>query len=464
MALEFDTTRAPRRPSELVALVEAVVAADPADESDWLEWKSTLNLGRAEGRFAVARAVLGLSNRRPDHALRVCEGHGYVIVGAEPGQVGGVEDVDPAVLDDGLSPYLGGSQGPRWAATYVAVASRKVLVVTVDPPRDGDPIFCLRRAYMNARDGTVYIRRPGKTVPASTADMSYLSERLLQRSAVAPLALQLEAVGTVPLRWFDAGDLDAAVNEWLAREAEAQLADAAETDRQRRAPKHIDIDELRNSSDLPGAAQQMADLQGSIAESVAFSLGGRDTRTLEEFEEQVASWAEEVRAIAFQVAAARFLAGNLIKFVIVNPVERHLADVHVIVHIPGEVRGFDEPLDEVDLPAPPRRFGEPKSLEVFAPRLGDLSPSFGTPTIPPQQWIEDGSINFRWNVGDLRPLESDESEEVFLFVPALPDDGQIIATWQATSPTVDGLVRGSLVLAVEPAPITARDLLELDDP
>lgn len=79
---------------------------------------------------------------------------------------------------------------------------------------------------MDARDGTVYIRRPGKTVPASTADMSYLSERLLQRSAVAPLALQLKAVGTVPLRWFDAGDLDAAVNEWLAREAEAQLADA----------------------------------------------------------------------------------------------------------------------------------------------------------------------------------------------------------------------------------------------
>lgn len=149
----------------------------------------------------------------------------------------------------------------------------------------------------------------------------------------------------------------------------------------------------------------MADLQGSIAECVAFSLGGRDTRTLEEFEEQVASWAEEVRAIAFQVAVARFLAGNLIKFVIVNPVERHLADVHVKVHIPGEVRGFDEPLDEVDLPAPPRRFGEPKSLEVFAPRLGDLSPSFGIPTIPPQQWIEDGSINFRWNVGDLRPLE-----------------------------------------------------------
>lgn len=268
----------------------------------------------------------------------------------------------------------------------------------------------------------------------------------------------------MPLRWFDAGDLDSAVDEWLARETEAQLADAAETDRQRGTAKHIDVDELRNRSGLLGADQQMADLQRSIAESAAFSLGGRDTRTLEEFEEQVASWAEEVRAIAFQVVAARYLARNLIKFVIMNPAERHLADVHVKVHIPGDVRGFDEPPDEVDLPTPPRRFGEPKRVEVFAPRLGDFSPSFGMPTIPPQQWIENGSINFRWNVGDLRPLESDESEEVFVFIPALPDGGQMIATWEATSPTVDGLVRGSLVLAVEPAPMTPRSLLDLDDP
>jgi hypothetical protein len=463
MAIDFDTTHAPRRPSELVALVEAVVAADPGDESDWLEWKSTLDLGRAEGRFAVARAVLGLSNRRPDHARRVCEGHGYVVIGAEPGEVQGVQDVDPAVLDDGLSPYLGGSQGPRWAATYVAVAGKKVLVATVDAPRDGDPIFCLRKTYLDAREGTVYVRRLGKTVPASAADMDYLSERLRRGSSVAPLALELEAVGRSPLRWFDAGDVDAAIDEWLARETEVQLTDAAEIDRQRRAPKHINIDELENRSGLLGASQQMADLQRSIAHSVAFSLGGKDTRTLEEYEEQVGSWAEAVRSVAFEVLASRYLADNAVKFVIANPVERHLADVHVKVHIPGEVRGLDEAPDGADFPTPPRRFGEPKQVEGFLPRLGDLSPSVGIPTVPPRQWIEDGSVNFRWDVGHLRPLESDESDEIFLFLPDLPNGGEIVATWEATSPTVDGVVRGSFVLAVDPAPVTARSLLHRDE-
>lgn len=452
MTLDFDTTTAPRRPSELAGLVAAVVEADRTDETDWLEWKSALDLVRAEGRFNVARAILGLANRRPDYAQRVCEGYGFVVVGAEPGEVAGVDDVDPAVLDDGLSPYLGGSKGPRWSAAYVRVNGKQVLVVTVDPPQAGDPIFSLRKAFDKAHDGMVFVRRPGKTEPASSADVDYLSDRLLQGSTSLPLALQLDVVGDLPLRWFDLTDVDAAVAEWLAGERMLQVDAAEETERRRREPQHLDVDAVRTTESLVRA--DLAELAQSL------SFGARDTRTLEEFQTEVEEWGERVRTQAVEVLGSRYVARNAIRFVVMNPVERHLADVHVKVHVAGEVSAMEGPPDAEFSPKP-RRFGEGQRIDVGLPSLSDFStflpPSLGVT----RQWLEDGSINFRWNVGDMRPLEVDESDEIFVVLPAPPEGGELVASWEATSPTVDGMVRGTLRIAVAAEAVTARELLGL---
>jgi hypothetical protein len=51
MALDFDVSRAAVRLRHKQELVKAVHGAGDADESEWLEWKSTLDLTSAHGLF-----------------------------------------------------------------------------------------------------------------------------------------------------------------------------------------------------------------------------------------------------------------------------------------------------------------------------------------------------------------------------------------------------------------------------
>jgi hypothetical protein len=63
---------------------------EATDETDWLEWKCPPELTESTARGHLARNILGMANRHPDHAKRFTEGYGYVVVGTEPGNVVGV--------------------------------------------------------------------------------------------------------------------------------------------------------------------------------------------------------------------------------------------------------------------------------------------------------------------------------------------------------------------------------------
>ena len=63
-----------------------------------MEWKSSLDLGAPEGRFTVAKAILGFANRAVDQAQLAFEGVAYLVVGVEPGAAAGVINVDHATL------------------------------------------------------------------------------------------------------------------------------------------------------------------------------------------------------------------------------------------------------------------------------------------------------------------------------------------------------------------------------
>ena len=136
VALEIDVSRALVRPSDLRELVQAVRAASSEDETDWLEWKSRLDLSTTSGRFAVAKAIIGFANRTPQDAHRVAEGHAYLVVGAAPGQLPGVTPIESHVLEAGLARYLG-HDGPRWTSHNVPVESVNVVVIDVHPPPAG---------------------------------------------------------------------------------------------------------------------------------------------------------------------------------------------------------------------------------------------------------------------------------------------------------------------------------------
>lgn len=61
---DIDTARAMRTDDELRILVEAIHGSPAGtQEKNWLEWKNGLDLTKAAGKFAVAKAILGFANR-----------------------------------------------------------------------------------------------------------------------------------------------------------------------------------------------------------------------------------------------------------------------------------------------------------------------------------------------------------------------------------------------------------------
>jgi hypothetical protein len=185
MAVMIDTSRAPRTPDELSSLVQAVVHALPSDELDWIEWKLDMDLGSKATQGTIARHILGMANRKPEDAQRHVQGYGYLVIGLEPGNLGGITAVDPSQLGLGVQPYLG-SEGPTWSPHYVQEDSHTVLVITVEPPQVGHHIFTLqkdfsfptlkgdRKTYLA---GTIFIRYPGRTEIARPGDIRALEER-----------------------------------------------------------------------------------------------------------------------------------------------------------------------------------------------------------------------------------------------------------------------------------------------
>jgi hypothetical protein len=197
VAISLESAASPGTADEATAVVDAVLAASPADELDWIEWKSSLELGAKTVRGILARHILGMVNRLPEHAAAHAGGRGFVVVGAEPGNRCGVAAADPADLSQGIDSFLGPDR-PSWTMHYDDRDGLPVLVLSVAPPRPGDPIYSLykdlrviapsgkRKDYPR---GTIFVRRLGRTEIAGPEDVRALLERyarpLRQADAVA---------------------------------------------------------------------------------------------------------------------------------------------------------------------------------------------------------------------------------------------------------------------------------------
>jgi hypothetical protein len=212
MAIHVDSSAALRGQQRLAALVDAVVAASPNDEADWIEWKTAVDLGQKEGQGLLARHILGMANRSCADAQRHCAGCGYLVIGAEPGAATGVMEVDPAVLDQGVQAYLG-TGGPAWGMSYVQKDAVSVLVITVEPPAAGDRIRTLQKDFSSYQAGAVFVRRPGRTIQAQPGDIRALEDRYAEPLRLAEsgrLRDRLERVGNTVEDLF-----------WVVRDAPA---------------------------------------------------------------------------------------------------------------------------------------------------------------------------------------------------------------------------------------------------
>ena len=306
-----DFTRFARKPSERVAIVEHIYATPNLQETDYLEWKTGYDLSKRPGAAATARQLIGMANRDTAHAMRHTDGHAYILLGVEPGNLSGVPEWDSADIEKWLTPFVGPDL--RYDAYYVRVEGRSghVLFLTIDPPREGDPIYNSSRS---SRDpvtsksldaGTIYVRHGSNTAPAKPDDLKRLSARLATGSSDHHLAIEVQPSPETVLRRLD-----------VCKEAIEGYARGR-------------YNELLGTrwSQKNASMQSITVFKGMVGES----------RTRERFEQEVESYRKALEEKLPDILYARSVAHNfnLLPLSIVNSTNGTFAGVKVELWIPN---------------------------------------------------------------------------------------------------------------------------------
>ena len=411
--LNLDTTATPTRPSDWAALVDAILRAEPQDEQTWLEWKSSLDLRSKTDLAAIAKCLIAMANRDPKDCQAV-GGLGLMVIGAESGAVHGVEPRDNAELEQALSPYIGPRLG--WTPHWLTRDGKSVLILVVPPPQPGDEIHVIRNSGEKVTDGQVYVRKTARSVPATSADMERLQQRLV--ASAATLNIRVEATP----------ECDICPTTWDPKVAERVI----EAERHR----------------LIGALSRARRNQGFrlvIGGAIPEDRDEGDYRA--DVEAYLAAVHEDFPEIARDVGAGLL---PRVRFTAVNASDRNYANLLVKVHIAGGVTAISGPRETIYrdlLPDAPRVWGSRS--------FGDVMPGLRLPVnrsldyMFPRTKIENGgSVVLTFPSGNLRPSESHvlDDEIVLIFGPSEPTPLQ--ATWTATATNVDTQATGAFSLDV----------------
>jgi len=145
------------------------------------------------------------------------------VIGADNDGLHGVEALDMAVLEDRIGVYT--NPGPIWQPLNVEVDGRNVLVIVVEPPRQGHRSWPLRKdAGTKYAAGAIFIRREAKTQPASPDEQDMLVAR------ASPVAVEVGFEATVSTDKTQLIGLDlseAALNGWLDERRRGYLRETA---------------------------------------------------------------------------------------------------------------------------------------------------------------------------------------------------------------------------------------------
>lgn len=460
MPLDIDMTRPFGNPGMREDLVRAIERATKSNETRWLEWKGPLDLATKKGQFDLARQIIGFANRPVNCEAHRAGGHAYIVIGAEPGNIAGMppSDLDLAVLEPRLKPLVGdGPSAPRWTAFAVPVNGKHVLVVDVDPPRWGDPIYVLRSKYETWEPGQVFVRHKASIDRPTAADMDALNDRVAGGSLHEVQIELIAAPGLGPLRPFR---LDGEELEGLVRER--QRAALASLERALRPPVQ-DVGGLRS-------VPSMQDLLARSSLSMMARLPDEpDTRTEAQYRAEVDGYVSACERALPEAALCNLYEHRLaeVSLVATNVTQRPLAEVEIRVHFPGPVTSLK--WNRVQEPARPWPFGQPRrQQDPFAERI--IRPPGGWPaggagwppagTSPPRPVVTDGgSVDIKYPPVTLRAETPLKLDGVSLLVD--PDVGPtLVGEWSATSTVASGVARGTVEVAVGAA-VTLQELLSL---
>jgi hypothetical protein len=422
--LNVDLRRAARSHSERIAVVEAVAdSAAHEPETDWIEWKSNLDISTTEGSFSVARSILGFGNRDPGYAARFARGCAYFLVGVEPGNVFGTQPHDPANTEQWFRRFIAPGE-PQWSVDYLDVRGKTVMLVTVEAPQWGDEIFTLQKGFEKAKAGDVFVRLNGKTEYATPADI----RRLTERAKRADLRLNVTVDWRRPTQLRAVASSAAKARAWAKRDLERL--------RPREWPR-------RNPYDVT-------------------ALMSRDRRKPDEFTNEMRQYAAQAPT-RYQLLARKGAVDVRLAplaLVVENPTEINFAKTQVTLRLPADVFAYfgsheiDNQLDEC---RPPLEWGQDTIYHLDTPRIHNLLGAFR----PDGRKVDSdgGELVVTLPPVDVRPRTKHELEPVYLAVPDSYVGKALEIAWRATSTSAAGDASGSLEAEVVDA-VDADALVE----
>ncbi|OLT79695.1 hypothetical protein BKG58_19905 [Mycobacteroides abscessus subsp. abscessus] len=395
---DIDTSRALRTDDELLRLVAAIHGSRPeAQETNWLEWKSSLDLSTKEGKFTVAKAVLGFANRSVEDARLNCGGVAYMVVGVEPGAAAGIPAIDHADLTPGIKTYV---TTPRFTPRTIRFSGVEVLVVVVEPPEPGDSTHTLQKQYDKFHAGLVFHRGTARTAPAGPMEMEMLGRRLVAGAQRKELALELTADAEPLMRLSIEREQ---LEDWLRRhEAYVRANSGKPADRPPPRPKP-----QPNPARPAWAAYDTFSSLGDITRSLGM-LRYADPKDAEEFDRRVADYLAKLRSRLMDHVLRQIVDdddANTVRFRVVNDTDDAVSGVQLMVRIrKGGVLVRTYPPSVRDLPALPK-WPEPVKLVLANHPTGVDWPSAADVLSPHAESVADKGDVFEvtWNVGDLRP-------------------------------------------------------------
>lgn len=421
--------RAARSAADRRRLAAAIRDSAPGiQETDWLEWKSTLDLSTPADRFEVARFVLGAANRDPERAAADAEGTAYLAAGVEPGIVHGIERRDVAQIEDAVSRFIGtDDDAPAWSAQYTELDGRDVLVITVEAPRQGDPIRTLRRGFGTFVPGDIFMRRPGQTRKATPDEVRMLSRRLAANTA-------------------DELNVDV---DWRLRSTEIRVVDVS--------PAAAAAWVRREQRLLAGADETMND---EAVRNVLLQRG-------DEYAQDVTDYLKGVVAVLPDMADAAALTGSWAALApaVTNNSDRFLEGGRLELFVPvlgARLYSYPEAPERQSRswPQRPRRFS------------GFLESMLSSPSWPAFHPIDvdlaGGGLDVRpgiygptvvWSGIDVHARTAEDAGELYVVFPPTYAGQTLELRWRMTARSTDGERSGALTVETPSTVLSVLDLV-----
>lgn len=415
-----DLSRLARRPTERLAIVEHVLNTPGLQETDYLEWKSGYDLSTNPGAAATGKHLIGFANRHRWQAARHAAGYAYLLLGVEPGNLAGVPLWDSADIENWLVRFVG--RELRYDVHYVDVGGQQVLFLTIDPPEQGDRIYCLQRGSAEPSgktlpEGAVYVRHGGQTDVANASDIARLTQRA---RAVAAASLDLRV------------ELDTSKVTTIGAKALSGRARDGFMERERRA--------LYNS--LPSKRDRS---------SFGVPVYTGERRTSDEYTEEVDRYLDELKNRWADVVAIHHVEHERSELVaiIVNDSAENYEDVVLELTLPVALNSVytraREAAGRLDPPERPVPYGR-GLLASITPHV-PIIPALRSPE-PELEQPDAGFTLARFPPLHVRPHTSHRLQRLLLALPPALIGTTVAVTWRVTARNTPGQLEGEVELTV----------------